>query len=191
MVQKKILLDSNVYFRLAYNIHPLLFVEFGAEDYCLYVIDELVYELKNNPRLRNKFDWVMHKKFIENRKRPINIGNTQRKEIDQAFDLMWGTSRHAGVSEIDVKAVATAYVLMIKLVSDDGGVQDLAEEFDVVCFSTVEILKLMYDNGHINMEKIRQTVSYCQYNNDFPPKLEIQYKALFEENIPPWDYDEE
>lgn len=36
MVQKKILLDSNVYFRLANNIRPLLFIQFGDENYCLY-----------------------------------------------------------------------------------------------------------------------------------------------------------
>jgi hypothetical protein len=191
MVQKKILLDSNVYFRLAYNIHPLLFVEFGDENYCLYVIDELVYELKNNPRLKNKFDWVMLKKFVENRKHPINIGSSQREEIERAFDLMWGASKHTGVSEIDVKAVATAYILKIKLISDDAGVQELAKEYEVICLSTLEILKLMFDNDHIDMEKVRQTVTYCQYDNDFPHKFTEEYKALFNEELPPWDYEGE
>ena len=33
--QAKILLDSNSYFRLAREIHPLLFQEFGDKNYCL------------------------------------------------------------------------------------------------------------------------------------------------------------
>lgn len=191
MVQKKILLDSNVYFRLAYNIHPLLFIEFGDEDYCLYVIEELVYELKNNPRLENKFDWVLLEKYVENRKHPINIGKSQKKKIEQVFNLMWGTFKHTGVSPIDVKAVATAYVLKIKLVSDDVGVQELSKEFEVTCFSTLEVLKLMYDSEHIDMEKVRQTVAYCRYNNDFPHKFADEYKMLFNEEPPSWDYEGE
>ena len=41
MPQSKILIDSNVYFRLAQSIRPLLQVEFGKEKYCLYVIKGL------------------------------------------------------------------------------------------------------------------------------------------------------
>ena len=39
--QSKILIDTNAYFRLAQSIRPLLKVEFGDEEYCLYVIKEL------------------------------------------------------------------------------------------------------------------------------------------------------
>lgn len=58
MAQTPVLLDSNVYFRLARSVHPLLNQEFGEHRYCLYVIPDLDAEFRKNPRLRSKFHWV-------------------------------------------------------------------------------------------------------------------------------------
>jgi hypothetical protein len=41
MAQSKILVDTNVYLRLAQSVKPLLFVPFGDKQFCLYVIPEL------------------------------------------------------------------------------------------------------------------------------------------------------
>ena len=38
MAQKRIVVDSNSYFRLAQNIHPLLCQPFGQEDLTLYIL---------------------------------------------------------------------------------------------------------------------------------------------------------
>ena len=54
MAQTKILFDSNAYFRLAQSIHPLLQVEFGKEDYCLYVIKELQVEYDKKPETQER-----------------------------------------------------------------------------------------------------------------------------------------
>lgn len=188
MVQKKTLLDSNAYFRLAYNIHPLLFVEFGQDKYCLYIIDDLVNEFKRNLRLQNKFDWVKEKEFTDNRNHPITVSPKQKKEIQDVTDYIWGMSREAGVSPVDVKAVATAWTLKVKLVSDDRGVQDISKDYDVDCISSLALLKLMLDNRHIDMEKVRQTVAYWQYNKDTPGNFSAEYKKLFAEDVPAWDY---
>jgi len=191
MPQKKTLLDSNAYFRLAYNVHPLLFVEFGTAKYCLYIIEDLMEEFKRNPRLQNKFDWVTEKEFVENRNHPLNISPKQKKEINTAADVIWGMSRESGVSPVDVKAVATAFTLKIKLVSDDGGVQDISREYGVDCMSSLAMLKLMLDNGHIDMARVRQTAAYWRYNKDTPRKFLAEYKELFGEDAPAWDTDGE
>lgn len=189
MAQKKTLLDSNAYFRLAYNIHPLLFIEFGEDKYCLYIIEDLMYEFEKNPRLQNKFDWVKEKEFTENRSNPISIPSRQKKEIAAVFDLIWGLSREIGVSHVDVKAVATAQVLNVKLVSDDKGIQEISKTYEINCIGSLELLKLMLDNGRIDMEKVRQTVAYWRYNKDIPGNFRQEYKKLFGENPPPWDYE--
>ncbi len=41
MAQTKILLDSNSYFRLAQNLHPLLCQPFGSADFTLYIHADL------------------------------------------------------------------------------------------------------------------------------------------------------
>ncbi|MEA9390931.1 hypothetical protein SJI19_10305 [Acerihabitans sp. TG2] len=45
MPQSKILVDTNAYLRLAKTIRPLLFVTFGDNEYCLYILPELIEEL--------------------------------------------------------------------------------------------------------------------------------------------------
>src|SRR5690606_4044435 len=45
VAQRKILVDTNSYLRLAQSIHPLLFSEFGPNACCLYVLKELDDEL--------------------------------------------------------------------------------------------------------------------------------------------------
>ena len=191
MAQKKTLLDSNAYFRRAYNIHPLLFVEFGNDKYCLYIIDDLMDEFKNSPRLKNKFDWVKEKAFAENRSHPVDINSKQKKEISDALSYIWGMSREIGVSFVDVKAVATALTVKVKLVSDDCGVQEISKTYEVDCISSLALLKLMLDSRHIDMEKVRQTVAYWQFNKDIPKNFKQDYKKLFGENPPSLDYNGE
>ena len=61
MAQTKLLLDSNVYFRLAKEIHPLLFQEFGDECYCLYVLEELQAEYDCSPVFKPNFHGLTRK----------------------------------------------------------------------------------------------------------------------------------
>ena len=55
MAQKKIIVDSNSYFRLAQNIHPLLCQPFGNDQLTLYIHADLNNEFRRSPRLKNKF----------------------------------------------------------------------------------------------------------------------------------------
>ena len=51
MAQTKILLDTNSYHRLAENLHPLLFVPYGDENFTLYAHKDLRDECLRQPRL--------------------------------------------------------------------------------------------------------------------------------------------
>ena len=55
MAQRKLLLDSNAYLRLAQSIHPLLFVEFGEDRTCLYLTEDFEREFARSRRLGTKF----------------------------------------------------------------------------------------------------------------------------------------
>ena len=60
---KRILLDSNVYLRLANSFHPLLNEPFGKGPYALYLIPEFQKEFDKSPRLTNKFGWVNESEY--------------------------------------------------------------------------------------------------------------------------------
>lgn len=186
MAQTKILIDSNVYFRLAQSIHPLLQVEFGQASYCLYVIKDLQAEYDRNPRLRNAFSWVNETEYRRNRSCELNISRKDRKEIEQAFDFIRNHARdtHPETSKVDISALAHAYILDMPIVTDDAAMLELAQDFNIKTLKTLELLKLMLDCRRIDMAMVRQIAAYWTYENDRPKSFSTDYRKLFKEPPP-------
>lgn len=175
MAQTKIIVDSNSYFRLAQNIHPLLCKPFGKEQYTLYMHADLAEEIHISPRLKNRFDWVQQQSYRENRGRSVSLSNLQKKEIDEAYEYMWDyvkeefLEKHGkGPSPIDVKIVATAYVLDVFLVTDDQDMIALAKIYEAKQMTSIALMKLMRDCDHIDDDKINQVIEQWLYDNDTP-----------------------
>ncbi len=186
MSQSKILIDSNSYFRLAKSIHPLLNEVFGELEYCLYVLKELEKEYDRNPRLKTKFHWVNEDEYFQNRKKKVNISNKEKKEIERTIGFLEGYKNDncLGTSPIDIKYLATAFILDIPVVTDDIDMLNLGKAFDIVTMTSMDLLKLMLESDHINIEKVRETVSYWKYIKDIPANYKKNYKKLFKENAP-------
>jgi hypothetical protein len=88
------------------------------------------------------------------------------------------------VSRVDVTILAHAYVLGVPVVTDDGDMLSLAQDFDITTFRTLDLLKLMFDCDHIDMPKVREIVTYLTYVNDKPREYRRDYKKLFGEEPP-------
>lgn len=192
MAQKRIIVDSNCYFRLAQNIHPLLCQPFGKEDLTLYIHADLNEEFRRSPRLKNKFHWVVETKYANNRSRSISITLEQKAEIETAYDYMWEHVQDAflrpygkGPSPIDTRIVATAHVLGIAVLTDDRDMIELAKEFGVKPISSLVVMKLMLEAEHIDDEKINQVVEQWMYDNDTPHRdWKKEFKKLFGREAP-------
>lgn len=186
MPQSKLLIDTNVYFRLAQSIRPLLKEEFGVPKYCLYVIKELQDEFNKNPRLRNSFPWVNDPEYTENRSHLLQLSRKEKNEIKIAFDFIFDHARdeYPGVSRVDVVGLAYAYVLDIPVVTDDGDMLALASDFEIKTLKTFGLLKLMLDCRHIDMVKVREISGYLVHQNDRPKDFKADYKRLFNEDPP-------
>lgn len=187
MAQTKILLDSNSYFRLAKSIHPLLFQEFGKNRHCLYVLEELEREYARNPRLQTQFAWVNDPEYRENRQKRLTLSRQQKKELATVYDFMWShvQTELPGPSRTDVTALSYGYVLGIAVVTDDADMIALAKVFDVKIINTLELLKLMLDNAHIDMAAVRRIAAYWSYEDDRPKDYYKDYRRLFGEEPPP------
>ncbi len=186
MPQSRILVDSNAYFRLAQSIHPLLNVVFGEKEYCLCVIKELQVEYNRSTRLNNTFPWVNDPEYAENRSLTLEVTAEEKAEIRRSFEFILDNVRnvHPGVSRIDVQCLAHAEVLNIPVVTDDGEMLEAARDYGIATFKTLELLRLMLDCGHIDMDKIRGIAGYWAYLNDTPKDFRSDYKRLFGEEAP-------
>ncbi len=181
-----IIVDSCSYFRLAQSIQPLLKTPFGKEKHCLGVIEELDKEYKKKPTLKHKFFWVNQKEYTDNRKKCFSLTRNQRSEIKHAFFFIRAFARSSqfSVSEVDIFALSYAYVLKIPVVTDDSDMLEVAKEFSVLSYKTLELLKLMLDNDFVAMKQIRSIASYWIYQNDTPKSYRKDFKRIFSEDAP-------
>lgn len=187
MAQTKILLDSTSYFRLAQDVHPLLFQTFGEKNYTLYVHGDLMREFQRSSRLQNKFHWVNDPEYVENRKRSLQFSAANKMGIEQTFEYMWEWVKEEGLgpSKVDVKILATASEVGLTVVTDDQDMIDFADMYGIGTMRTIELLKLMVDESHIEMEKVRAVVAHWNYENDLPFRgFAVSYRKLFGEAFP-------
>jgi len=180
MAQSKILVDTNAYLRLAQTINPLLFKPFGEKQYCLYVIPELNSELGGR-RLISKFPWVDEAEYVQNRKHFPTVGRKERRAINQNFEFIWGhvQTELPGPSKVDALYIAYALELKVPVVTDDQDMTELAVLFEVEVLSTLEVLKIMLDNDHVNMNTIEAIVDFWRHMSDWPANMEKDYTRLF------------
>ncbi len=181
-----LILDSCSYFRLAQSIRPLLKEEFGKGKHCLGVIKELDEEYGKNPTLKHKFYWVDQKEYALNRKKCFAPTMAQRSEIKHAFFFIKELARDnkLGVSKVDILGLSYAYVLKIPIVTDDEDMLEVAKEFGISTYKTLELLKLMLDSGFVTMEQIRSVAAYWIYQNDTPKSYGKDFKRIFSEDPP-------
>lgn len=186
MVQNRIIVDTNVYFRLAQSIHPLLKTAFGSKNYCLYVLPDMYYEFKRNPRLKSRFSWVDDKEYSENRDCRLKTTEQQKKDISRTFDFMLAESQSQNLtaSRIDILCLAYGYVLKVQVVTDDTDMILLGQMFGVEVIKAVDLLKLMLDEKHISLNKVEEIAQYLQYTDDLPKNFKHDYKKVFGSDPP-------
>lgn len=176
MSQTKLLLDTNAYLRLAYTIHPLLFVSFGDKNYTLYVIKEFQAEFSRQPRLKQNFPWVNESRFKLNRKKFLTLSNQEKNAVKLAETYIWdqNISQAAGASMVDVRALAAGFVLDIPVITDDKGMIGLAESLGIKVMRILSLLSIMLKTNHIEKSKIKELVGWLSYTNDLPYKNFIE-----------------
>lgn len=192
MAQSKIIVDTNSYLRLAQNIHPLLGIPFGKEKHTLYMHAELNAEFRTSSRLQSKFQWACATEFVNNRRRPLSLSKKQKAEIEETFEYIWSfvqdefhRKRQKGPSRTDTAIIATAATLEIRVVTDDQDMIELAGMYGVHHVTSLELLKLMLDAGHIDLAMIERIVGQWQYDKDTPyAQWSDEYRQLFKHDPP-------
>jgi len=187
--QRKILLDTCTYLRLAKSIHPLLGNTFGKENYCLYIIEDLQNELdsfkrlKDNEQKRNKFFWVDLPEFVANRQYLLNISNIEKGKIRDIYYFILEEVRDR-ISPTDIKNLATSKILDIPVVTDDKDMSDVGAEYKISAIKSIDLLNLMLLCEHIVFEDIENTISYLIFMNDLPGNFKKDYIRIFKKSPP-------
>lgn len=181
-LEKKLLIDSNSYFRLAKSIHPLLHNTFGKEFYyTIYILKECDQEYSKSQGLQNKFRWVNQKEYSDNRKKSFLDCTLYDDAIcnNIRFIKIHAAEQYLNVSEVDIKYLATALELECILVTDDNYMINIANEFEIQVMSSLELLKLMLVTNKIDINKVKEITDYWLYTKDTPKKFKQDCKRIF------------
>ena len=181
MAQRKLLLDSCVYLRLAQSVHPLLGEEFGEDNVCLYVIKEFSGEYERSQRLQTKFPWVTEKEYVDNRNKKITLSKKQKLQIPAVVEAFedFAYNNDLVPSPVDLYALAHAYLAGIELITDDEDLASVALEFKVGVFGSLELLDLMVKQGRIDVSDALAACDYMEYLPDMPRDFYQKRNSLF------------
>ena len=181
----QILLDTNAYLRLAKTIRPLLGQPFGDPPSVLSVIPEINQELEGH-RLSSRFPWTDAPEHREEREFAPQLSRAKIRSINATQEFLWEyvVRELPGPSRVDVAYVAHAIELNCQLVTDDQAMAALAQEHQVETLTTLQLLHLMLECGHISMSTVRAAAGYWRYTQDLPANYHKDYRALFGEDPP-------
>lgn len=93
-----VLLDTNIYLRLAKRIRPLLGVKFGQRNYLLTVLKDVEDEVRRNGTLHFKHPWFDDEAFGEERDATrVRLTAVEKTTLENACSVLRG---HV-LSEVD------------------------------------------------------------------------------------------
>jgi hypothetical protein len=182
--ERLFILDTNAYLRIADSFHPLISTIFGSPPCKLRVVPDLDRELKRNPRLTSKFHWASLGIYAQDRNHYLRVDHKMRKEIETNLDYLRETARdlQLGTSPVDNFCLAYALAFGAVVITDDGSMTSLATEFDIPITSTIDLLKLMYDEGRASLKEIKDAVAVIEGRDDIsdPKQFWKKYNLYFE-----------
>jgi len=150
------------------------------------VLKELDNEFSRSMRLQTQYSWVEENEFQSNRKKRLTLSKKNKREIALALDFLrqHKIDNRLSVSEVDIRYLAHGYVLDIYVVSDDTDMLELADVFNIKTMKTQELLHLMLECDHVDMERVRQIAAYWEYISDKPANFRQDYIEIFGEKPP-------
>lgn len=172
-----VLLDTNVYARLAKRIRPLLGKKFGQNEYVLTVLRDVEDEVHRSPKLKFKYPWFDGENFANER-----LAFTPRLSSDEKATLASATSVLLGVvqmdlgrfmskgrappGEIDCRMLAFGQIRSAIVVTDDIGMHELASLVKIKVWHGPELLKKMLGAKLIENNLVREIYEALEANQD-------------------------
>jgi len=114
----------------------------------------------------------------------VEIYESISETYDHIFE--YEKANGLGLSLEDKYCLAAALELEITCVTDEYAMQNVANEFDINVITTIGLMKLMVENGFIDVNQVRAILSYLEFENDLPyskKKVEQEFKLLFDEEL--------
>lgn len=172
-----VLLDTNAYLRLAKRIKPLLGEAFGQKAYVLTVLKAVEDEVHRSSRLQFHYPWFDDPPLIEERiAKRVNLRKEERAQIEAMQSVLrahvlenapdYTTHYRSPPSPTDCFCLAFGQVRPAIVVTDDLGMHQLADEFEIPVWYGHELLKKMLTAKMVDRELVIEIYDALESNSD-------------------------
>ena len=177
-----ILLDTNAYLRLAKRIRPLLGVKFNpAKQYVLIVLPDVEKEVTRNRELAFRYPWFEaddHRN--ERRSNTVRLSADEKRQVlkDQRFILNLSRANATDLMRLgrDPPGITDCYVLAVAMLrswwvaTDDEGMHQVGQDFDVTTIYCFEVLHKLMCAGMVDKAKVAEIYAALDANDDLTAK---------------------
>lgn len=172
-----VLLDTNAYLRLAKRVRPLLGKKFGDKEYVLAILSDVENEVYRNGELRFKFPWFDEPDLTAERMATrVRLTAAEHKVLNNATSILRGyvlmnisryvTDGRSPPSQVDCRVLAFGQIRAAIVVTDDLGMHQLADEFNIPIWHGYELLAKLRSHRMVSNELIREIFGALEANGD-------------------------
>lgn len=155
----------------------MLGVAFGNKEYVLTVLKEVEIEVHRNPTLRSKYPWFDGEELrAERLASRIALNKDEKERLDAAISLLQGwvlanvdsymTKGRSPPAETDCRVLAFGQIRSAIVVTDDLGMHQLADDFDIPVWHGWELLSKMRSAKIVDSDLIREIYAALEANRD-------------------------
>lgn len=172
----QVLLDTNIYLRLAKRIRPAVGREFGQVPYVLVILKAVEDEVHRSARLKFLNPWFDEPEFAKERlAKQIRLTAAEKQALTLVSSVLMGTVQtdivryttgQSPPGATDCWLLACGQVKSAVVVTDDLGMHTLAADFGLKVWHGFELLAKLRAAKVVDNELIREIYDALERNGD-------------------------
>lgn len=186
-----VLLDTNVYLRIAKRIRPLLGTPFDNQNYEVVILKDVEDEVHRSSKLLFYNPWFDNDEHVNERlAKQLRLSEADKLTLKNTQSILHGSvkgdqryfieGRHPP-SPTDCRVLAFSQIRPAIIVTDDIGMHILAGDFGITVWHGYELIKKMLDANKINEALVRDIYEALENNGDMTKSWKTAKHTVFAE----------
>lgn len=184
-----VLLDTNVYLRLAKRVRPLLGVPFSENHYVITILKDVEDEVHRSHKLTFYNPWFDAKELVTERlAKQVRLSDDEKNRLNAAQsvlhnlpkgDLRYLKDGRSPPGLTDCRVLAFSQIRSAVIVTDDLGMHLLAGDVEITVWHGYELLANMRSSGMITDVLIREIYEALENNDDMTKSWKVAKHTIF------------
>ena len=184
-----VLLDTNIYLRLAKRVRPLLGSPFGVEAFVITILKDVEDEVHKSSTLQFYYPWFDNAEFVNERlAKQFRLSEADKQKLKTTQSVLHGSVKgdkrfliegRSPPSPTDCKVLAFSQIRTSIIVTDDIGMHILAGDFGINVWHGYELIRKMFDTQQIDEVLVQNIYQALENNGDMTKSWKTAKLTVF------------